>query len=170
MQNGQNKQNMQNMQISKICRICRFCKICTIFKDAKYAKHAKYFADWFIAWVLLPLAMLLTKYLSRSSTQLPNWKSSWLTFISHLAKDSFLNVFTVSFHFTISDILFLFSRYRALHWGWGGSARVGGGRCCIKEKAAQIQLVFRNYCFCLVKISFRYVKVAEDLKHLCFFL
>ena len=33
-----------------------------------------------------------------------------------------------------------------------GSARGGGGRCWMREKATQIQLVFRSYCFCLFLI------------------
>ena len=61
---------------------------------------------------------------------------------------------------------FWFSRYRGLHWGWGGSARGGGGRRWMRGKATQIQLVFpifwgdeQNYCLLVlnfVKISFRY--------------
>ena len=40
---------------------------------------------------------------------------------------------------------FWFSRYRGLHWGWGGSARGGGGRRWMRGKATQIQLVFPSF-------------------------
>ena len=40
-------------------------------------------------------------------------------------------------------ISFRSSRYWGLHWGWGGSAREGGGRCWMRERATQIQLVFK---------------------------
>ena len=77
-------------------------------------------------------------------------------------------------------ISFHSSRYWGLHWGWGGSAREGGGRCWMRERATQIQLVFQflrvfegmseNCCVHVLKsakISFWYRRMFVILLNHC---